>query len=211
MELWLVRHGTTGANLEGRIQGTLEYPLSQTGRKEALLLAHRLKKRSFSLFFSSNLLRARQTSRIIASVRKGPLPIYLPLLQEYHWGVIQGLTKKEIGEQYPHILKRLQEDFHHAAIPGAEGLEELFRRVKTFCRFLFRLEQRNGFSLPVLIVSHGRFLQAFVLYFLKYDSGGYWPFPFSPASLTILDGDLEGKRRLKLFNDTCHLKNKQEV
>jgi len=206
MELWLVRHGTTGANLEGRIQGTLQYPLSEIGMKEALLLAHRLKKQSFSLFFSSNLLRARQTSNIITSVRKDPLPFYSSLLQEYNWGIIQGLTKKEIGEQYPHILSQLQQDFHHTAIPGAEGLKGLFRRVKMFYRFLFCLEQRGRFSRPVLIVSHGRFLQAFVIYFLKYDAKESWPFSLRAASLTILEGDFMARRRLQLFNDTCHLK-----
>jgi len=81
MELWLVRHGTTVANMEGKLQGTLDYPLSEAGVKEATLLAHRLEKQPFSLFFSSDLLRARQTTHIIASYRKGPSPLFSSLLQ----------------------------------------------------------------------------------------------------------------------------------
>lgn len=206
MEIWLIRHGTTNANLEGRIQGTLEFPLSPSGREEAFSLAYRLKNQSFSAFLSSNLLRTRETSRIIASLRKSPTPIYLPLLQEYSWGIIQGLTRKQIKEKYPGLMRQLQQDFHHAVIPGAEGLDRLFKRVKKFYDLLFRFEETGKFRRPLLVVSHGRFLQAFLLYFLKYDLGEYWPFSLYPSSLTILEGDFSKKRRLKLFNDTCHLK-----
>jgi uncharacterized phosphatase len=205
MELWLVRHGTTGANMEGKLQGTLDYPLSEAGIKETTLLAHRLEKQPFSLFFSSNLLRARQTTHIIASYRKGPTPLFSSLLQEYNWGVIQGLGKKEIGERYPQLLERLQQDFYHAAIPGAEGLNNLFKRVKTFYSFLASLERNSRLPHPVLIVSHGRLLQAFILYFLDYNQRKSWPFSLNPASLSILEGDFKTKRRLRLFNDTCHL------
>lgn len=205
MEIWLVRHGTTEANTEGKIQGTLDYPLSEVGRKEAHLLAQRLKMQSFPLFFSSSLLRARQTTQIISSVRKGLIPHYSSLLQEYNFGVIQGLTKKEIAERYPRLLYKLQQDFHHTAIPGAEGLGKLLARVKTFYRFLFFLEKEGRSSGPVLVVSHGRFLQAFILYYLKFDFRKNWPFSLSPASLSVLDGDFRTKNRLRLFNDTCHL------
>ncbi|MDO9534043.1 MAG: histidine phosphatase family protein [Bacillota bacterium] len=210
MEIWLVRHGTTSANLEGRIQGTLEFPLSPLGREEASSLAYRLKDQAFSAFLSSNLLRTRETSRIIASLRKSPTPIYLPLLQEYFWGIIEGLTRKEIGEKYPRLMRELQQDFHHTVIPGAEGLDRLFKRVKIFYDLMSRFEETGKFRKPLLVVSHGRFLQAFLLYFLKYDPAEFWPFPLHPSSLTILESDFSKKWRLKLFNDTCHLKNSRQ-
>lgn len=207
MEIWLVRHGTTGANLEGRLQGRLEYPLSLQGRQEALCVARRLKKQPFAAIFSSNQRRARETACQISALRSGPLPLYSTLLQEYCWGVLQGLTRNEIQKTYPHLYDRLQQDFHHATIPGAEGLAKLFRRVKLFYSFLSRQGKRTGGAQkPVLIVSHGRFLQAFIIYFLGYDHRQYWPFSLQPASLTILEGDFQGKRRLKLLNDVCHLK-----
>lgn len=205
MEIWLVRHAVTNANLEGRLQGRLEYPLSGEGRKQALALARRLKKQPFCAFFSSDLQRARETSHLISSLNKSSRPLYSALLQEYCFGEIQGLTRNEIRVRYPLLANRLQQNFHHTEIPGAEGLEELFRRVMIFYHFLARFAERNHSSRPVLIVSHGRFLQAFMIHFLKYDQGESWPFSFSPASLTILEGDFRGKRRLKLFNDVCHL------
>lgn len=205
MELWLVRHGATDANLEGRIQGSLDFSLSTLGKKEAFSLACRLKCQPFSAFFSSNLSRARETSQIIASQRQSPVPIYMSLLQEYDWGIIQGLTRKDISKRYPLLLKQLERDFHHTEVPGAEGQEKLFKRVKIFYRFLSIIEQRKNNSLPVLVVSHGRFLQAFTIYFLGYDPEKFWPFSFRPASLTILEENFNKTRSMRLFNDTCHL------
>ena len=205
MELWLVRHGTTRANLEGRLQGTLPFPLGPEGRKEVCCLAKRLKGQPFSALFSSTVRRARQTSRLLYAKVHAPPPLFTPLLQEYHWGIAQGLTRQEIGDRYPRILEQLKHDFHRAEIPGAEGMRMLFQRAGRFYRFLAALEQTGRYKLPVLVVSHGRFLQAFIQHFLAYDSRQGWPFSVSPASLTILDGDFQGRQRLKLFNDTCHL------
>ncbi len=208
MELWLVRHGTTRANLQGRLQGKLDFPLGDEGKKEAFLLAQRLREQRFSFLFSSTLQRARETSSIIADHGMAPKPIFTTLLEEYGWGVIQGMTKKEIGKRFPEILQQLQQDFHHTEIPEAEGMQKLFQRVELFYMLLSRItgsfsskEVKN----PVLIVSHGRFLQAFIIYFLKYNYREFWPFSLAPTSLTILQGDFQKIRRLKLFNDTCHL------
>ncbi|HHT46093.1 MAG TPA: histidine phosphatase family protein [Firmicutes bacterium] len=206
MELWLVRHGVTDANLEGRLQGRLDFSLSPLGRNEVYALAYRLRNQPFYALISSNLSRARETSQIIAAQVQNISPLYSPVLQEYDWGIIQGLTRKEISERYPLLFKQLERDFHHVDVPGAEGLESLFGRVKVFYRFLATVKKRNKKSLPVLVVSHGRFLQAFTLYFLKYDPRNFWPFSFSPASLTILDGDFKKAGRMRLFNDTCHLR-----
>ena len=122
MELWLMRHGTTTANLEGRVQGTLDYPLSEIGKKESYLLAQRLKKQTFSLFFSSSLLRLadicyNQFCRNKASV------LYSPILREYDFDHSR-VYKKEIQRQYPRLFNMLQQDFHHTAIPKAEGLKD---------------------------------------------------------------------------------------
>jgi broad specificity phosphatase PhoE len=208
MDFWLVRHGTTGANLQGRLQGRLDFPLADEGKIEVSMLARRLRGQRFSYLFCSTLGRARETVSIIADQVLGPEPIFTSLLEEYAWGVIQGMTKVEIGKRYPLILKQLQHDFHHAKIPEAEGISTLFQRVKLFYLLLSKIARKipgGKERAPILIVSHGRFLQALIIYILKFNCGESWPFSLAPASLSILQDDFRGKRRLKLFNDTCHL------
>ena len=205
MELWLVRHGITDANLEGRLQGQLDFPLNADGIKQAALLGKRLQRTEFALCLSSPLLRARHTAQIVMSAAGGPQPLLTPLLLEYHWGVVQGLTRREMKERFPRLTARLEKRFHHTPIPGAEGLPQLFHRTKKLSRWLVHLEKTKPPEKPVLLVSHGRFLHAFMLYFLGYDCRKPWPFPMDNASLTVLEGNLNGMRRLKLFNDCCHL------
>ncbi len=207
MELWLVRHGLTDANLEGRLQGQLDFPLNSDGVKQATLLGKRLQRTAFAFCFSSPLLRARQTAQIVMSASAGPPPLFAPVLLEYHWGVIQGLTRTEVKQRFPRLNAQLETNFYHTPIPGAEGLPRLFRRIEKLSCWLSRLEKTQSVNKPVLLVSHGRFLHGFMLYCLGYDYRKLkaWPFPMDNASITVLESSINGGGRLKLFNDRCHL------
>lgn len=205
MELWLVRHGATVANQEGRLQGQLDFPLNSGGVKQASLLAERIKCTEFAFCLSSPLLRARHTAQILMSAAEGPLPLFTPLLLEYHWGIIQGLTRNEMKHRFPELMVRLERDFYHTPIPGAEGLPRLLNRIKKLYHWLAHLEKTSPPDKPVLVVGHGRFLHAFLLFFLRYNIRQHWPFPMDNASLSVLEGNFNGMQRLKLFNDRCHL------
>lgn len=204
MEFWLIRHGSTEANKEGRLQGTLDFPLSSKGEKEALFLGERLKEQPFSLICCSDLQRARQTATLICSRRENnPKLLYSSLIREYDWGFIQGCTKEEIKKRFPAFFKNVNSDLSHAPVPGAEGADRLFNRAALFYKFLRRSARKC--TSPVLVVSHGRFLHAFILFFLRCRHRNIWPFSVSTASLSILEEDKQGGRRIRLFNDVCHL------
>lgn len=64
---YIVRHGQTDWNIQGKIQGQLDIPLNNRGKEEAALLAEELKKISFDACFSSDLLRAYETALILNS------------------------------------------------------------------------------------------------------------------------------------------------
>lgn len=200
MELMLVRHGTTGANREKRFQGTRDYPLDPRGEIEARSLGDRLAQYSLDALYSSPLRRAYQTAGAIARVHSlGITP--MPALREFSWGIIEGLTWPEIWEKHPGLAALLQEDRQQTFIPGQEDLHSLWERAQGVARYLEEKHPRGR----VLLVSHGRFLNVFLVAFLHMDFQGEWPFRFSPASLSILETDRKGKRSIKLFNDTCHL------
>lgn len=80
MLFYLVRHGQTDWNRAGKIQGTTDIPLNETGRQQAEQLAIVLKERSgypaktrIDAVYASPLARAFQTAEILAKEEKLPL------------------------------------------------------------------------------------------------------------------------------------------
>lgn len=201
MEIWLIRHGTTRANLTGRFQGQLDYPLSSQGRREATLLAHRLSAANLEILFSSDLQRAWETAQIIAR-RTGLTPLLYPLLRECCWGQAEGLTRAEIRRsRLPFPLDsrgRLR-----AGLVGGESERKLQARARLFLK---SLENSRPIYSRVAAVSHGRFINALLSTALGLKARQRWPFAPAPASLSVISKNNFGhKYHLKLYNDRCHL------
>jgi 2,3-bisphosphoglycerate-dependent phosphoglycerate mutase len=66
-ELWLVRHGQTDWNLQGRYQGHADIPLNKAGLSQAKALAEELLGQSFNAIFCSDLQRASTTAEIVGA------------------------------------------------------------------------------------------------------------------------------------------------
>ena len=65
--IYIVRHGQTDWNLEGRTQGHSDIPLNQTGINQANIIKEKLKNIKFDKVFSSPLKRAYETANIITN------------------------------------------------------------------------------------------------------------------------------------------------
>ena len=66
MKLYLIRHGQTLWNQEGKIQGKTDIPLNDEGRKQAGLLAEAMENRPVGAVYSSPLKRAFETASCVA-------------------------------------------------------------------------------------------------------------------------------------------------
>ena len=94
------RHGETDHNAGGIWQGQLDTALSDKGREQAQSAALALAAYSPSVIVSSDLERAADTARTLAS-RMG-LPVrFDERLREIHAGQWQGMTAGDVAEQYP--------------------------------------------------------------------------------------------------------------
>ena len=71
----LVRHGMTDWNLQGRIQGIKDIPLSEEGRSQARAVARRLGCEEWHRIYSSDLIRAAETARMVADALKLPVTL----------------------------------------------------------------------------------------------------------------------------------------
>lgn len=125
----VVRHGETRWNLEQRIQGQGDSPLTETGRAQAEAIARRLAaERAFDALVSSDLGRALETSRPIAQATGREVRLDARL-RERHFGIGEGLTYGEAGERFPGAFRgdgAIDPDY---AIPGGESRRRFQERV----------------------------------------------------------------------------------
>jgi probable phosphoglycerate mutase len=149
-EIWLVRHGQTDWNQEGRLQGQLDVPLNETGLEQARQLAATLQGKRFGALYSSDLLRARQTAEIVAGVVN--LPINLDQrLREISQGQFEGMLFSEVVVKFEDALADRSRNPVHSRLPGGESVAELAARVKE-CLDEIACQKIKE---PVLVVAHG--------------------------------------------------------
>lgn len=135
--IYLLRHGETEWNREGRRQGRLDSPLTSRGILQARACAGSLRGslggERVSLFACSPLGRAQETARIVADELRDVPPVRTePLLAEHHMGDWQGLTSPEIEERYPGSLEERRSDLWTYGIPGGESYEDVSARASAW-------------------------------------------------------------------------------
>ncbi len=138
MELLLVRHGESQANTEGRMQGTLDSPLTAVGREQARALGRWLAGRALGLdaAYCSPLSRATETAAILGQ-ELGLSPTPLADLAEIDAGALEGLDLAGIQAAHPSFLGRDLTSLGDFEEYGGEGyaavqarVERLFEQLK---------------------------------------------------------------------------------
>ncbi|WP_311257415.1 histidine phosphatase family protein [Microbacterium sp. WCS2018Hpa-9] len=155
--LFLVRHGQTEWNLEHRLQGQLDSPLTADGIRQAKSVAERLAGRGITTVCSSPLGRALRTAVIIADRLDAEL-VEVPELAELHHGEVAGLTWQEVDERFPTAREDRASNRYGWAFPGGESYAQARARAR-------RALSSCGWASagPPLLVSHemlGRLLRA---------------------------------------------------
>jgi broad specificity phosphatase PhoE len=150
--LTFLRHGQTVWNREGRIQGTLDIPLSETGRRYVEQFVAQHPCPAAQLIWTSPLARARATAAIIArGWAKGhaKLPIReLDLLTERHYGNYQGQRLTDLPKK---VLVEREE------LLQGDGVEP-WHRVKS--RVMEALRMIAAETDEAIVVVHGGWLKA---------------------------------------------------
>jgi broad specificity phosphatase PhoE len=110
--LVLVRHGETVGNSSIRYHGRTDVALSDLGRRQMRAarqwLAARDGARGFAPVFTSPLVRAAESARIIAG--DDTAAFVIEDFVEVDFGLFEGLTAEEIAERYPAEFRRWNSD-----------------------------------------------------------------------------------------------------
>ncbi len=201
MRLIFVRHGESVWNVEGRVQGIADPPLSERGREQARLVAERI-AREFrpAAVYASALQRATETGRIIAERLGLPLNVDARL-NEYDIGAFTGLTGAEVAERYPEIHARWEMDVQWVPVPGEEGLYPFLDRIT---KAIGEIVAAHPGDAEVVVVTHGGVMSLYLGDLIGLNPRMRMPWWFANASITIVEP--EGSRpRIVRLNDVGHL------
>ena len=81
MKIYLIRHGETDWNLQGRLQGREDIPLNQTGILQAEACGEALRAVRLDSIHTSPLMRAEETAEIIAAWQQCPVIVNSELIE----------------------------------------------------------------------------------------------------------------------------------
>ena len=199
-QLFIVRHGETEWNRQGRIQGHTDVGLSEQGIEQARCLAARLTDVRFDAAYSSDLSRAAETAALVLRDREVSL-IPTPQLREYHKGAFEGLTEAELRSRYPgEYPGYVAKDLDYAP-EGGESTRQVSDRMTAI---VSEIKERH-LGETVLLVGHGGSLRAAMMALLGMALDANWRFVFGNCTLTIVD-TYHDNAVLRLFNDGSHLR-----
>jgi broad specificity phosphatase PhoE len=146
LNIYIVRHGQTDWNREGRIQGGTDNPLNATGREQATTLGRTLADVRLDAVYTSSHQRARQT----AAVLEGRAPVVaMDDLRERFFGKFEGANDKDPAIVADWNRRRFAwtDDME-----GGESLESQARRAEAALR---QIRDRHKDGGTIVIVGHG--------------------------------------------------------
>ena len=202
--IFLIRHGETNWNKEGRFQGQIDIPLNENGKDQARRTFEYLKKISFNKAFSSSMNRPYETAQIILQNNKNLKIEKIDSLVEISHGLWEGKLESEIREQWPLLLKNWHDKPEEVIMPEGESIKDVSERsIKAFNKIC--LSQKD--SDLSLLVAHDAVNKTLICKILGIDYSNIWMIKQGNGGITIIDlfNDPSKPPVISALNITTHL------
>ena len=147
----LIRHGETDWNRLHRFQGRSDLPLNLNGRNQAHALAMELKEEPLTAIYSSPLIRAMETARIVNAFHPTTPFFEEKGLVEMDFGEFEGMEARKWSEENPDFRKVWFDTPSSLRMPGGESLEDVQRRAVAALEGITR---RHSCEDTLLLCSH---------------------------------------------------------
>jgi broad specificity phosphatase PhoE len=185
MKIYLIRHGETDWNVQGKLQGREDIPMNSNGIAQSKHCGNVLKDENITAVISSPLNRARKTAEIIAECLSLQDVIIDEELTERDFGNISGMTWKE-----REALRALGKKEY------IEPWNQLCERLMICLEKLFTKYQSKN----VAVVSHGASINA-ILSMLSNGNIGTGKTWLKNTCINVIEHK-EGKTEIMLHNVT---------
>ena len=159
MELLVIRHGQSEADILHVIEGRADFELTELGHRQAQCMAEWVGARyRLTGIFASPLKRAAQTARHLQQKTQATLAFDEDLM-EFQNGLIAGLPREEANRRYPAPSVK----HPHTALYEMESMIQFRMRAETA---LSRILHEQDADAVIAIVAHGgiitRLFQSFL-------------------------------------------------
>lgn len=161
MEILLIRHGQSEADIMNVHEGRADYPLTDLGKEQAKSLACRLNEHCPpDIIWTSTLKRASETATILAD-EVGCMLMKEPNLMEYNNGVLAGMPLEMAATKYPSPPGGRKP--HERVQDGESELEFRMRAEIVFSKIV----AESYCVARIAIVSHGDMISNLLKAFLQ--------------------------------------------
>ena len=169
-KLVLVRHGLSVYNDQNRFTGWRDIGLNSQGIDEARQAVSLLKNLEFDLAFTSDLIRAQDTLKIILEgIEQSDIPIEKNMaLNERDYGDLVGRNKAEAAEEFGAEQVHIWRRSYDVPPPGGESLKDTANRVIPYLREVIIPHISEGKQ--ILVSAHGNSIRAIVMVLQDYTS-----------------------------------------
>ncbi len=190
-EIYLIRHGQTNWNVEGKLQGHTDEPLNDDGEKQALVLQEKLNKINFSAVFSSDLSRASKTAKIVLGERCLEI-VKTPALRERYMGSWEGRLTKDLKLWFKENCISIEnfaknEYLSYKWQSDIESYSNVYQRLYDF----IKTQAISHLGSSILISTHGGVLRA-LLYHLDFPENNNFKWQVSNCAYIRLVVDDKG-------------------
>ncbi|MCE9558528.1 MAG: histidine phosphatase family protein [Armatimonadetes bacterium] len=195
MRLFLIRHGQTAWNKDGRAQGHTDIGLDDIGLEQTEQLALSFSGIEIDRVFSSDLLRCVQTASGIARTGVEQSAIF----RERSFGTWEGEPYQEIHHRLRDAAAKLGVSEFNARPDGGESVMDVWDRLEPA---VAEIEDSHG---NTVIVTHGGTCALLLCQFLRTSVDTSRSFRFPNTAVTELERRPDGFWSLVRFADTSHL------
>ena len=202
--IFLIRHGETNWNKEGRFQGQIDIPLNENGKDQARKASEYLRNIPFNKAFSSSMDRPSETAKIILQNNKDLKIEKIDSLIEISHGLWEGKLEAEIREKWPSLLKNWHEKPEEVIMPEGESIKDVSERsIEAFGKIC--LSQKDNDL--TLLVAHDAVNKTLICDMLGLNYSDIWMIKQGNGGITVIDifSDNNKSPVISSLNITTHL------
>ena len=142
LEVLLIRPGSTTFDVEGRIKGALDIPLSEQGQLQSEALAQSLMSTKLDCLYAAPSESAQASAKCIAEINHCKLKT-MDCLRNLDHGLWQGKLVSEVKRLQPKVYRQFQDHPGAVCPPDGETIQDAIDRLQAAVSKV-KKKHRNG-------------------------------------------------------------------